>query len=67
MVQSCSLCIAESQLLTAATKISVSLLFIPPSPAEPTQPQEWSWSLFLALQSLTELGGSLCVEWGPLF
>lgn len=49
-MQSCSLGTSESQLPTAATKISVCLLFIPPSPAEPTQRQEWSWSLFLALQ-----------------
>ena len=41
---------SESQLLTAVTKISVCLLFIPPSPAEPTQREERSWSLFLALQ-----------------
>lgn len=40
----------ESQLSTAATKISIFLLFIPLSPAEPTQHQERSWSLFLALQ-----------------
>lgn len=40
----------KSQLSTAATKISIFLLFIPLSPAEPTQHQERSWSLFLALQ-----------------
>lgn len=50
MVRSCFLGTSESQLPTAATKISVCLLFIPPSPAEPTQCQERSWSLFLALQ-----------------
>lgn len=37
---------------TAAPKISVCLLFIPPSPAEPTQLRERSRRLFLALQSL---------------
>lgn len=50
MVRSRSLGTSESQLSTAVTKISVCLLFIPPSPAEPTQRQERSWSLFLALQ-----------------
>lgn len=53
----CSLGVSEPQLPTAAPKISVCLLFIPPSPAEPTQLQERSWSLFLALQSLPALGG----------
>lgn len=50
MVRSRFLGTSESQLPTAATKISVCLLFIPRSPAEPTQCQERSWSLFLALQ-----------------